>query len=361
MPFFSKLTLCTYLLLVAVVVTAGISVNFPDREATIAFHVTITATQLPLLSRFLTRIYHPKNLYLLDFAPPLTARRYSSSANVHHRVADPYVEHGVSKVINVLDAMAYFLDRETALGTGKSFDYFMHCTPSDYPTVTPKHMRRLLGFAARQPSPPNFFHFAHGSQLPLLHKNEIDKVYYDFSLTFNKTLSLKKGLATKGLFHPDHSRRTMPVSRTEKHFVVGHAYVKLATDSILAKRLLMSLGDASHVFENFFGTLAANSGDFAGRLIRSTSLRCINTNALEMQVAHTLPVYTPRLPSIEFLRGTREPCLFAGPFTTESPIGLQVRDQIDKDLLIEPSTQGKPAGRGYHLSVFENLKRALDS
>lgn len=339
---------------------AGTVHDVPTSEATIAFHITITAPQLPLLRRFLTRIYHSGNLYLLDFAPPLSPHLYSSSPNVHHRAADPYVENGVSEVINVLDGMAYFLDREVALGPGKAFDYYVHCTPADYPTVSPVRMRQLLGFAASRPSPPNFFHYAHESQLPLF-RTEVDKVYYDFSLTFNRSLPLDGGLVTNGLYHPDHSRRRQALRRAEKHFVVNRAYVKLAVDSIISKRLLMSLGDASHVFENFFGSLAVNAGSDVGELVRSTSLRCTNSNALDAKVSQVLPPYTPRSPGVDFLRGTQEPCLFTGPFSAELASSLTVRDSIDSELLIAPGTQGKPSGRGYHLTVYENLRRVLNA
>lgn len=331
----------------------------PSTEAKIAFHVTVTEAQLPLLQRFLSRIYHPDNLYLIDYANPLSPRRHArllSGRNVHHRAADPYVEDGVSEVINILDGMGYFLNREAALGRAHSFDYFIHCTPADYPVVTPPRMRALLGFASDHASRPNFFHFAHESQLALFN-NEIDRVYYDFSLSFNRSLTLEEGLETNNYYHPDSKRRTDHISRTEKHFVVNHAYVKLATDSMLAKRLLMSLGDASHVFERFFGSLADASDERTSKLIRSTSLRCTNFNDLDRVVNHILPVYKPKTPNVDFLLRTTEPCLFTGPFRADEPMSMSVRDGIDTELLIAPGTQGKPNGPSYHARVFQNLKK----
>lgn len=332
--------------------------EFPTSEATIAFHVTVSEAQLPLLKRFLSRIYHPDNLYLIDYAYPLSPRHHAwwlSGSNVHHRAADPYVEDGVSEVINILDGMGYFLDREAALGSAQSFNYFIHCTPADYPVVTPPRMRALLGFASDHASRPNFFHFAHESQLPLF-KSEIDRVYYDFSLSFNRSLTLEEGLETNNYYHPDNGRRATHISRTEKHFVVNHAYVKLATDSMLAKRLLMSLGDASHVFERFFGSLAEASNDRIGKLIRSTSLRCTNFNDLDRVVNHILPVYKPKAPNVNFLLRTTEPCLFTGPFRADESTSMSVRDGIDMELLIAPGTQGKPEGPSYYAKVYQNLK-----
>lgn len=350
------------LLLQAALILLGVLAakeGLPSSEATIAFHVSVTESQLPLLQRFFSRIYHPRNLYLVTFAPPLSARRHAWRApgrNVHFRAADPYVEHGVSEVINVLDGMVYFLDREDALSRKKSFDYYIHCTPTDYPVVTPAHMRAILGFAREHAHPPSFFHFADESQLPSF-RSEIDRVYFDYSLTFNRSLTLEEGLDTHNNYHPDYKRRTHHISRTEKHFVAHRNYVKFAADSMLSKRLLMSLGDASHVFERFFGSLASNAGLAVGNVIRSTSLHCTRFSDNDRVVNHILPRFVSTPPSVEFLRRSVEPCLFTGPFRVDEPQNLSIRDQIDKELLIAPGTQGKPDGPSHHTRVYEKLKK----
>ncbi|CDF39602.1 unnamed protein product [Chondrus crispus] len=357
----APILLALHVLLLAVLCIANPE-QFPSSPATIAFHISVNEAQLPLLERFFFRIYHPSNLYLLTFAHSLDPRAKSAritGRNVHIRSAEPYVPDGVSEAINILDAMAYFLDREDALASDKpSFDYYIHCTPNDYPTVTAERMRTLLGFARDHLDAATFFHFTHTSQLPLF-DGELSRIHIDYSLSFNRSLTLEEGLEATKSYHPDHRRRTAEILRTDKHFVAHRRYVKIAADSMLSKHLLMSLGDASHVFEHFFGSLAAAASEENIKLIRTTSLRCTNFNDLDRAVKHILPGYKPRSPSTDFLLRTVEPCLFTGPFPDDGPENLAIRNRIDMELLIAPGTQGRPEGPSYHDRVYGNLKRLV--
>ncbi|PXF40504.1 hypothetical protein BWQ96_09785 [Gracilariopsis chorda] len=333
----------------------------PLAEATIAFHVNVGKSNVDLLSRFLSRVYHAKNLYLVDYAPPLEAKNYEMyfrRDNIHHRGADPFVENGVSEVINILDGMSFFLDREDVLSSGnRSFDYYIHCTPDYYPVVNPTHMRRVLSYAKEEYPPPNFLHFFHESQLPLF-STEINHAYLDFALAFNRSLPLSTELHSLGIIHPDANKRVFRFPRATKRLVVNHDFVKLAVDSALSKRLLMALGDTSHVDERFFAALVANNNLDIGKVIRSTSLQCVNSRAIDTPVEKSLPDYSPKPITVEFLHKTSEPCLFAGPFMKRD---THLFRRIDKEFLIPPGTQGKPDGIGYHDLVYEKLRATITS
>ncbi|KAI0566236.1 hypothetical protein FGB62_11g356 [Gracilaria domingensis] len=333
--------------------------SLPQAEATIAFHVSVRQSNVAFLPRFLNRIYHKDNLYLVDYAPPLQSDDFvglPNTQNVYHRIADPFVENGVSEVINILDGMAFFLDREENLDlSGNSFDYYIHCTPDYYPVMNPAHMRQVLSTENVEQSPPNYIHFFHDSQLPFFAK-EINRVVFDFSLSFNRSLPYGTKLYAMGITHPDYKKRIMEFPRAVKRFVVNHAFVKLATDSMLSKRLLMTLGDTEHVDERFFAALVANNKAEIGKVIHTTSLQCVNSNAMDTIVKDALPDFTPKPITIDFLRNTSQPCLFAGPFPKANDAILT---KIDKELLIPPGTQGKPNGVGYHDHVYEKLQKLI--
>lgn len=333
----------------------------PVTEATIAFHINVRKSNVDLLSRFLSRLYHAKNLYLVHYAPPLEAQHYKQyfrRDNVHHRNADPFVENGVSEVINILDGMGFFLDREDYLSPDRrSFDYYVHCSPDYYPLLNPTHMRRVLSYPKEEYPPPNFLHFFHESQLPFF-STEINHAYLDFSLSFNRSLPLSTKLHSLGIVHPDANKRILHIPRATKRLVVNHDFVKLAVDSALSKRLLLALGDTSHVDERFFAALVANNQLDIGKVVRSTSLHCVNSRAIDTPVEKALPNDTLRPVTVEFLQKTSEPCLFAGPFTKRN---IRTLRQIDKQLLIPPGTQGKPDGIGYHDLVYEKLRSTITS
>lgn len=331
--------------------------KFPSREATIAFHISVKQSNLAFLHSLLTHLYHPRNFYLIDYQLPLQPQQHEQKfhyQNVHHRAAAPFTENGVSEVINTLDGMAYFLDYEHNLDNNNTnaFDYYICTTPDYYPVLNPTHMRNLLSFPPHRYPPPNFMHFFHNSQLPLF-THEIKKVYVDLSLTFNDTLPFNTPLHRVKSRHPYFRSSTLNIPRASKRFVVNHEFVKMAVDSVPSKRLLLKLADTSHVDERFFATLIANSKKQIGKLVRTTSLQCINSIAMDLNVNNkSMPNYHPAPITIQFLENTREPCLFAGPFN--NPTNWLFR-QIDKRMHIPPGTHGKLKGRGYHDFVYDNL------
>lgn len=325
----------------------------PEEQATLAFHVSVNEHNLPLLPRFLHRIYHPDNLYLVTYTHPLTLQSPPLvRPNIHYRTDDPSVVHGVSQVLNLLDAISYFLDRELYISPEQtSFDYFIHTSPAEYPTLNPDHMRRVLALHARQSPPPNFFHFSHPSQAPL-RSSHLNTIFSDMSLTFNRTVHLS--LHHHNIPHPDTHRRPLSIPHADSHFVINHHFATLATDSFLSKRLLLTLAETSHVLNHFFPALAVHAPHSVGPLVRSTSLRCPNSPSLDLSVTEHLPNLPPQQPTIQLLNTSLTPCLFSGPFSADTSV--RFFDAIDRHFLIPPGTQGKPPGPGFHDRVIHNMQ-----
>lgn len=338
-----------------------------ERNATIAFHVTVDDAQLPNLHRLFDRIYHPENIYLIDYHPHIPSSSYLTHVvnypNVHQRHADLSVPDGVSHVLNILDGIAHFLNREDFLsreiarGTATRFDYFIPLTPESYPTIPAANLRAMLPIATSHDKPPNFFHFAHPSQLHF-HEEEIDRHVQDTTLAFNA--SLVPSLQTSRKVHPDVHRRKFALPRASPHFVINRHFAKLATDSALAKRLLFVLAETSFVSLRFFAALASAADPrVVGPVHKAASLHCVDSNALSESVLEKIPSQEVRAPSVKFLLQCQTPCFFTAPLARAQ--SLHVRDDIDMQLLIPPGVQGKPSGIAFHELVHDKLKPLLST
>lgn len=352
---------------IAVVVSCFISVvlnvvalDSQSENVCLAFHITVEPAHVKNLQRLIDRIYHPQNVYLIDYHPSIPKSNFlrlsSYRVNVYQQRADVASNEGVTEVLNVLDAIAFFLNRE-AFEHAAAFDYFIPLSSASYPLIPPKQLRQLLDPAIMGPHllPPNFFHFTHPSQLPLF-AEEVDTWHVDLALAFNA--SVAASIYTSHLPHPDRRRRIFSLPRAATHFVASRAFASFAVDSIEAKRLLLIVAETSHVKHRFFAALAtAANQSLVGPIIRSASLHCVNSNAIDTQVRKSLPDYIPHIPSIAFLTNTSRPCLFAYPFDSSS--SLPVRDAIDRQFLILPGTQGKPRGIAYYETTREKLKSLL--
>lgn len=340
--------------------SSGLAGTLSERDASIAFHIFVPYGQQSAVSRLLDRIFHEDNVFLIEYDAKIPFFEYlrigaSRQQNVYQRRVDAATPEGVTEVLNILDAMSFFLNRETV--TGKRFDYFIPLTTASYPTVPPGHIRFLLNTIITPGSSPspNFFHFVHQSQIPLF-ASEVDTHFVDLALAFNASISLE--LYSRDLPHPDRRRRGFTLPRASPFFVVSRAFAEFAIDSIETKRLLLMLAETAHVRERFFPALAVVANQsLVGSLIRSSSLHCIDSGAIDTNTSQSLPNYIPRVPSIAFLMNTTRPCLFSAPFDTN--LSLSVKDEIDRQLLILPGTQGKPPGVAYYETVREKLHSLL--
>lgn len=328
-------------------------------DASIAFYITVSIAELPHLRRLIDRVYHPGNIYLIEYhssIPESSFEIFPRAQNIFQRHSDAFVPSGVTYVLNVLDGMAFFFNREESLlshsdgaSTPVSFDYFIPLSPTSYPTISAQNMRTLLSLD--EPS-PNFFHFGHASQMPLFDE-DINTIYVDLALSFNA--SAPPSLYTRHHGHPEKSRRKFSLPRASPFFVASRAFAKFAVDSITSKRLLLVLAETANVADRFFASLIEAAPPTIGPVIRTASLHCVHSDALDKHVNKTLPNYSPRPPSVAFLQTVSKPCLFTSPFT-EGPF-LALRDQIDKFILTPPGTQGRPPGTSYYVKV----KAKLDS
>lgn len=294
---------------------------------TLAYHITVAKPELPAVSRFLTAVYHPANVYLLDV--PLTPdislpAALEGAANIHVRKNAPPTPHGVSVALRTLSGMAFFLDWSEA--THDTFDYFVNTGAHEYPTVTPSQMRALLYAPLARGLPlPNFMELSPANLMHLF-RNNYDLLAYDPAIVFSQNASATTLIHT-GKLHPDrrHRRRPYLPHSPSCSLIVSRPVARVFSDSMLSKRALLMLGEATDAALHFFPTVAADLGASAGPWVTTTSLHC--TGAPALLAARRMPAHVAVADSSASIYG---PCLFVQLELADSS---DSRDAIDRELL----------------------------
>lgn len=345
----------------------------------VAFHIAVHPSNIYFLNRLILRIYHPKNVYLIDYHVSIPSTEYFIARNpikvhpnIYERRADVMTPDGVTQLLNVLDAMAFFINRADSLSSSSpsSFSYFIPLTPSSYPTLSSAHLRKILDLkkhVQKDNKLPNFFHFTHPSQLSYF-SDEVDTHFVDLALSFNGSINTDS-LYTHRYPHPDRHRRTISrISRSYSFFIASEPFVRYAVDSPQSTRLLVTLSETSHVSNRFFATLATVSDiSVIGPVIRSDSLHCIDSNAIDVDVrskklekgTREILDYRPHKPSLQFVFNSSlsRPCLFIGPFDSSAD-STTVLDNIDERFGVSLHSTQLNEQRDAH---FESLQRRLFS
>lgn len=321
---------CMWLAVLLTLQCGSIAATEPalDEGVILAFHITVDGDQVSALPRFLGSLYHPQNLYLVDFvkgAEPssdMSSEIPEDASNVHSRVGEDTVPGGVSEVLLTLSAMAYFADWEDY--TDQTYTYFLNTSPDEYPTVQPDDLRLVLATASKRYSMPiNFMYFADEKKWESAHY-DYDTVHYDPSLVFTKNETALKSLLSLRQWHPDRHYRTSKVAYADRHMILSSRVARYATESLRSKKLLASLAETRHAHEHFFATLVHEIGHVAGQWDYQTCLRCPELASAALST-HSTP-NEPRALSADFV--LKRACIFT-PVTSRNHVFMQVRDVVD--------------------------------
>lgn len=349
---------------------SSIDLNLKNGGATLAVYIPVSLSSHRLLPRLLSRVYHESHVYLVEYDRSVSSKLYMDldsfpAGNVYVRQAGLFTPKGVTHLLTMLDAMAFFIDRSEALSSAAlAFDYFIHLTPTSYPTVPFPSLSRILRAVGTAYNWPSFFHFFEPSHLPFF-SGEIKGHYVDLALSFNTSAPMF--LASRRFAHPDASRRPFKsqIGRTTPLFIASRRLVKFAVDAPEAMRLLVALGETANVLERFFATLIQTTDlSKVGPVVRSASLHCSDSNAMDMPVDNARrghkPSYQPNRPSLHFLYNTSEPCLFVGPFG-DSRSSKRVKNNIDAEFgVFSSSAQMNDRDTDYAAIVVNKLKSVLE-
>jgi hypothetical protein len=278
------LLLAAHLLVLAALATSTVASVAAPSTFVLAFHVSVRVGDEPFVRRFLSRIYHPSNVYLVEFGydldlpTNLASELPGGGENIHVRTADAAVPGGISEVLRSLSAMSFFVDLEDF--SGKKFHYYINTSPRDYPVVSPENARTLLAWAYAAHNPPlNFFRFAPEDEWAQ-YAARYEQLHYDPSLVFAEMDGELANVFSETVWNPDRASRKRKVAKVDANMIVSGDFVRVCTDSMLSKKLLAVFSDSELAAEHFFGTLAHDLAASAGNTLSTTALRCDDLNTL---------------------------------------------------------------------------------
>lgn len=133
----------------------------PKSFAQIAFAIQASGDTIHLLPRLLSRIHHPRNVYVIHIDAKVERSLRDDfersvhnntmyAANVHIMPAEMLTYKGISTVLNSIAMMTLAFD------VHPDWDYYINLSASDYPLISPNDMATLL---ARPQAPPGLLNF----------------------------------------------------------------------------------------------------------------------------------------------------------------------------------------------------------
>ncbi|PXF45812.1 Beta-glucuronosyltransferase GlcAT14B [Gracilariopsis chorda] len=238
-----------------------------QEEADIAFFVQISNTNINLVPRLLSRIWHPKNLYCLHFdnkIPPKMIEMFRDALKTNKHLNNTFLMPstiitytGVSMVLNTLDSIT------TLLQDPRPWEYFINLSGSDYPLVSPSGLRRLLGQRNAKQKQKSFIHFSQMvNKWDRLVRHRLGILHFDLSLGFKP--NLESELVESEKKHPVLKSQHLNISipKGEAWFIAHRSFCQEAATGIFARRLITLFANMQSPSEHFFQTLVWNHEGF---------------------------------------------------------------------------------------------------
>lgn len=326
-------------------------------EANIAFFLQIAPSNIVLVPRLLSRIWHPKNVYCLHIdrkVPDYVTNKLLDAvkdnpklSNVYFMSSSQVTYGGVSTLLNTLDSM------HSLLISSKTWDYYINLSGSDYPLVSSTAIRRLLGLRQVMEKRVNFVHFSHNmSSWGRLASHRLGTLHFDPSLGFDeeKTSNLMETRFRHPVVATNNVR--LVVAKGESWIIAHRTFCEYASHGNMARRILALFSNMQSSSEHFFQTLGWNHHRL-NRTIARHSFREVVWNFKGVQAAqHPFSVderdkdgtwlFWPKL--------SQSPNFFARKFEVPSS---QLMDHID---VMRSGATGRPVNVTALTQSFEIVK-----
>lgn len=234
-----------------------------EEEANIAFFVQVSPSNIKLVPRLLSRIWHPENLYCLHFDSKIQsemAEMFRSAVRTNKYLSNTFLipstivtYTGVSMILNTLDSISILLQDP------RPWDYFINLSGSDYPMVSPSGLRRLLGHKNAKRKQKSFIHISQMvNKWDKLLRHRLGVLHFDLSLGFQP--DMESELIQSEKKHPilksKHLNITVP--KGEAWVIAHRSLCQEAATGIFARRLITLFANMQSPSEHFFQTLVWN-------------------------------------------------------------------------------------------------------
>lgn len=242
-------------------------------EANLAYFIQIAQSTAGHLPRLLARLYHTDNVYAIhfdskmeaDIVTDVTQRLYNENPmyrrNVHIMPSELITYRGISMVLNTINAMKFLLERNPR------WHYFINLSGSDYPLISPRLQRQLLGKHVDREF--NFVAFATKERWQDNIAHRLDHFYVDEALSFAEGPSEVKQMAQ---LNPLARAMRFAYVSAEAWMINSRDFCRFVITDGYARKMLLTFAYSVEPSEHYFATLLWNhpryNATIVGRALR---------------------------------------------------------------------------------------------
>lgn len=234
-------------------------------EVNIAYFIQVSESNLPLVPRLLSRLYHPQNQFIIHFDRKIPTSlvlpmmrqfsrnsTYMQNKNVQIMDREMITYRGVTMILNTLDAI------QQLLSLSSTWEYFINLSGSDYPLVSPVMQRRLLALPFVQDRHANFFTLSPMRQWEPAEEFRFRKVAVDQGLAGDDVPVEDSRLRILGVDSPLRGRLRFAYARGEAWMILTRSACKFMIQNALSRKLLLTFANSQDPSEHYYVSLFWN-------------------------------------------------------------------------------------------------------
>lgn len=234
----------------------------PKQFSQIAFAIQASSDTIHLLPRLLSRIYHPRNVYVIHIDAKVEKRlrdKFNNFiqnnpiyvANVHILSSEMLTYKGISTVLNSIALMTL------ALESHSNWDYYINLSASDYPLLAPDDIARLL---ARPQAPSGLLNFVwffpRKEWIP--YSFRIRHMFWDPAASGYQHPRARLFHVARQKDNPLERYRAYTFTKAEAWVILSRPFIQFIIRSSFAKRMLLNHMHTLSVSEHFISDILFN-------------------------------------------------------------------------------------------------------
>ena len=304
-----------------------------EDEVDICYFIQIDGKAIPLIERLITKIWHPRNTYVVHIDWKVDEDDYNHvksfiEGNEKYQKNFYFVEReaitykGISMLLNTIAAMT------VALEGNSEWQYFINLSGADYPLVSPTTLRKLLARPRVSSDKLNFvtlFPQKEWTQYSFRIKSQ----YWDPAMMGTRDRDAKTRRMRNMKKWPLAPLRKFVFSKAEAWSMFSRPFVEFIVRSTFAKRMLLAHAHVLSVPEHYFIDVLYNHPYWRKTIVRDAFRKVVWVHAGKRSGQHpyVLDKGKQMFSYWIYLKETRS--VFARKFSLPES---QLMDRIDNEL-----------------------------
>mmetsp|Transcript_13707 Transcript_13707/g.24584 ORF Transcript_13707/g.24584 Transcript_13707/m.24584 type:complete len:481 (-) Transcript_13707:70-1512(-) len=266
-------------------------------QVSIAYFIQLSASNIHLLPRLLSQIYHKHNTYVIHFDNKIpfdhinsTMAQFHSkhddtlhlSNNIHIMPRESVTYQGVSMILNTLSAIEY------SLKVNKQWKFLINLSGTDYPLISAERQRMLLALAPEDTVYASFFSKLHWNRFkyrmfrichdPILDETlwpdtEIHKERRQETSLENNHQVLRKyvdgSLLWRKIRSPLYPFMNVHLSNSESWMIMSRHFAEFTVRSHYARRVLALFPHSVSSPEHYWAMLLYNHPFWKSKVVNN--------------------------------------------------------------------------------------------